>query len=178
MDSHPSIYEARYGWHRRSVVGALLSLLPTALAITLHEPTWFIGLIALTTGGIGFVATAVVASSRRVAVRIDHRGVTLGRVPLPTGSRTQTVPWENIEGIRVWHLRMGDSMRSRGQYISLQRSAGSPPLVGHPDYLRPKTVAAELPPASKKLSWAELDPVRLQAAVTAFAPGVRLVIES
>ncbi|MFJ5230973.1 hypothetical protein ACIQBJ_13890 [Kitasatospora sp. NPDC088391] len=176
MESHPSAYEARYGWYRRSVLGAFFSLFPTAV-VALQAPVWCAVLAAVFTGGIGFVTTVVVAGSRRVAVRVDDRGVVLGRVPLPTGSRTQTVAWEDIELIRVHHLRMGNSTKSRGQYLSLQQRSGAPSLHGHPDFLRPAKVAALLPPASKRLSWCELDPARLRAAVTAFAPEVRLVVE-
>ncbi|MFD9126735.1 hypothetical protein [Kitasatospora sp. NPDC059571] len=177
MESHSSVYEARYGWYRRSVVAALISLLPLALGLALQLPAWCVVLFSVAFGGLGVITTVVVASSRRVAVRMDDRGVTLGRVPLPTGSRELSVPWEDIELVRVWQPRIGSSTFPKAQYISLERRAGSPPLTGHPDLFRPSNVAEELPPASKKLSWCELDPARLQAAVTAFAPEVRLVLE-
>ncbi|AXI80959.1 hypothetical protein [Peterkaempfera bronchialis] len=176
--AHPSpVYESRYGWHRRSVLGVVAGLVPTALAVALRQPVWFIVVITVLTGGTAFLIAVVVAGSRRVAVRIDDHGVTLGRVPLPTGSRTQVVPWGDIESIRVWHLRLAGSNRSRGRYLSVDRRAGAPPLIGHPDVFRPQHVALEIPPASKRLSWCELDPARLQAAAAAFAPEVRIILE-
>jgi hypothetical protein len=75
-------------------VGVAMPLLPTLLLLA-------IGGLALLWG----------AASRRVAVRVDAHGITLGGSPLRYRGTTMLVPWTDITNVLLWE-QTGPSSRS------------------------------------------------------------------
>jgi hypothetical protein len=166
MQPGPS-YEERYRWTPTvgwSLLGCIafvligiLSSMPLALLVPI------IGFCAWGTGNI-----ITYAASRKVALRVDHAGVTLGGSPFRYKTTTRFFPWADIEKIilrrRMFPVTIGRwTLFSFGplRYITLQRRRGAPPLSPG------RTTRA--------LSAWRLDENQLAAAVTACAPTVQLV---
>ncbi|CAL9587437.1 hypothetical protein [Streptomyces sp. enrichment culture] len=177
--SHPAppVYEARFGFDRRTCTvllvcaafcaGALLPGMPTAARIAV---------LALFGGG-GLVL-AVGPLTRKAALRVDETGVLLGGSPLRYRATTAHVPWGHIEAVALWSQQLP---AGEMPYIGLVRHEGAPPLPGPRgrmaqaigDALTP--VPFEVLMASRAVNGWRLDTARLTAAVTHFAPQVRIV---
>jgi hypothetical protein len=179
MNSEPTAYVARFSWTARTVRMTLLSLAFLACAFVPNAPLW----IAVVVGAfclLGFLVFTVTASSRKVALRIDRHGVTLGGTPLPIGPKTDVVRWEDVVSIVLWTQHVG---RQKMPYIGLQRRQGSPQLPGLPYGPRRKRinetliphVSSEIVQASRPINLWRLDRARLETAVAAFAPGVNII---
>lgn len=98
MDPGPEPYQERFGWDRRiwsvASCGALAILVAIGVAMPLL-PT-----IAVFGGGLLAVLWSLL--HRRVALRVDAAGVTLGGSPLRYRVRTTVVPWPDIVAVVLW----------------------------------------------------------------------------
>jgi len=179
VSAEPGMYVARYGWNRRSgslVIGAAVFVLvaltaPMSLALRVVTLVFF--------GGGALVVIANIAS-RRVALRIDASGITLGGSPGRYRSTTRLIPWADIKEVVLWRQPMpyGRSMR----YVAVARRKGAPPLAGRRGQRAGKVTARTLTPvsgdtllASRAANLWRLDADRMSAAVAHFAPGVRVI---
>jgi hypothetical protein len=134
MIAGPAAYETRYHWTPRMgvslacavtfvLIGALVPM-PLIIRVVCVGFFGFAGL-----NGLGYVL------SRKIAVRVDQSGVTLGGNPFRYRSSTRFFPWEDITKIVVWQretpldwplTRLSIPIR----YIGVQRRAGAPPISG------------------------------------------------
>jgi hypothetical protein len=180
VTSEPGVYVARYGWNGRSgslIIGAgvfvvLALTVPMSLALRVVTLVFF--------GGGLLVFTASIAS-RRVALRIDASGVTLGGSPVRYRSTTGLIPWTDIREIVLWRQPMpyGRSMR----YVGVARRKGAPPLAGRRSQRAGQAASRALTPgvsgstllASRAVNLWRLDAPRMAAAVAHFAPGIRVI---
>jgi hypothetical protein len=131
-------------------------------------------------GGGALVFIASIAT-RRVALRVDASGVTLGGSPGRHGATTVLIPWADIREIVLWRQPMpyGRSMR----YVGVARRKGARPLAGPRGQRAGKVTARALAPgvsgdtllASRAVNLWRLDTDRMAAAVAHFAPGVRVI---
>jgi hypothetical protein len=139
-------------------------------------------------GVFGWFALYSVATviSRKVAFRIDERGVTFGGGPFRYRSSCRFFAWEDIEAITLWQrytpftigpwtlFKMGPV-----RYIGLQRHAdarsitpGRRRLAGRPAYAAPaRSIAAG---AARNITAWTLDRDRLAESVAAYAPAIRI----
>jgi hypothetical protein len=178
VSAEPRVYVARYGWNRRSgslITGAAVFVLvaatvPMSLALRVVTLVFFGG------GALVFIANI---ASRRVALRVDAAGITLGGSPGRYRS-AGLIPWADIREVVLWRQPMpyGRSMR----YVAVARRKGAPPLAGRRGRRAGQVTARTLTPvsgdtllASRAANLWRLDMDQMTAAVAHFAPGVRVI---
>jgi hypothetical protein len=179
VTAEPGVYVARYGWNRRSgslIVGAAVFVLlaltvPMSLALRVVTLVFF-------GGALVFIASI---ATRRVALRVDASGVTLGGSPGRYRSTTCLIPWADVREVVLWRQPMpyGRSVR----YVGVARRKGARPLTGRRGQRAGEVTARALTPgvsgdtllASRAVNLWRLDTRRMAAAVAHFAPGVRVI---
>lgn len=122
MDDGRRAYEVRYGWNAPTVKGALLCLLLLGLAFVPGSPGWVAAALGLV-GTVSFLATALLACSHRVALRVDPEGVTLGGTPF--GIRTERMSWPEVVSIDLWTEQSHRMVKT--PYIGVRHRKGSVP---------------------------------------------------
>jgi len=179
VSPEPGVYVARYGWNGRSgglIIGAAVFVLiavtaPMSLALRVVTLVLFGG------GALVFIANI---ATRRVALRVDASGITLGGSPGRYRSTTRLIPWADVREVVLWRQPMpyGRSVR----YVAVARHRGAPPLAGRRGRRAGQLTARALTPvsgdmllASRAANLWRLDTDRMTAAVAHFAPGVRVV---
>ena len=180
VTAEPGVYVARYGWNRRSgslIIGAALFVL-LALTVPMSLALRVVTLVFFGGGALVFVA---IIATRRVALRVDAGGVTLGGSPGRYRSTTCLIPWADIREVVLWRQPMpyGRSMR----YVGVARRKGARPLAGRRGQRAGKMTARALTPgvsgdtllASRAVNLWRLDAHRMAVAVAHFAPGVRVI---
>ncbi|MEV1331663.1 hypothetical protein AB0J20_19060 [Micromonospora costi] len=174
------VYEARFGFTRRDLL-----LLPTGAVFVAigvpflrDEPVPALG--AIVTGSAFLLLRLVSVLGRRVALRVDAVGVTLGQTPPWPSSHTAVVPWSDIEAVVLWTQQAGGTTVP---HVGLQRRPGLPPLPGsaRSRALRRMNQAfvPHVPPAvladSRPATLWRLHRPSLEATVRHFAPAVQIV---
>jgi hypothetical protein len=171
VTAEPGVYVARYGWNRRSgslIIGAAVFVL-LALTVPMSLALRVVTLVFFGGGALVFIASI---ATRRVALRVDASGVTLGGSPGRYRSTTCLIPWRQP-------MPYGRSMR----YVGVARRKGARPLAGPRGQRAGKVTARALAPgvsgdtllASRAVNLWRLDTHRMAAAVAHFAPGVRVI---
>jgi hypothetical protein len=180
VSPEPGVYVARYGWNRRSgslIMGAAVFVL-VALTVPMSLALQVVTLVFFGGGALVFIASI---ATRRVALRVDASGVTLGGSPGRYRSTTCLIPWADIREVVLWRQPMpyGRSMR----YVGVARRKGAQPLAGRRGQRAARVTARALAPgvsgdtllASRAVNLWRLDAHRMAAAVAHFAPGVRVI---
>jgi hypothetical protein len=172
------LYEERYRLTFPVVRGAAIGLVALIPAIFSHQPLPWLILAA-----IGFVLPTVpwmlAVASRKIALRADMAGITLGADPLSWPFRRASavfVPWSEAEAIALYHgggpfgWRIGDD-----PCIGIQRRQGAPALPrGNKPAPRcplPGVAAGAVRPIT---AW-RLDRDRLAALTAAVAPAIPII---
>jgi hypothetical protein len=172
------VYVARYGWNGRSgglVIGAAVFVL-IAVTVPMSLALRVVTLVLFGGGALVFIAGI---ATRRVALRVDASGITLGGSPGRYRSTTRLIPWADVREVVLWRQPMpyGRSVR----YVAVARHRGAPPLAGRRGQRAGQLTARALTPvsgvllASRAANLWRLDTDRMTAAVAHFAPGVRVV---
>jgi hypothetical protein len=173
------VYVARYGWNGRSgglIIGAAVFVL-IALTVPMSLALRVVTLVLFGGGALVFIASI---AARRVALRVDASGITLGGSPGRYRSTTRLIPWDEVREVVLWRQPMpyGRSVR----YVAVARRRGAPPLAGRRGRRAGQVTARALTPvsgdmllASRAANLWRLDTGRMTAAVAHFAPGVRVV---
>lgn len=180
MSLERGVYEARYGWNRRS--GTLIIVAAVFVLVAIVSPmSLALRVVAIVFFGGGALFFAGSIATRRVAFRADASGVTLGGSPARYQSTTRLVPWADIRQIVLWRQQLpyGRSML----YVGLEHRKGTHPPGGRRGRRASQAAARALAPnvsgdtlmASRAVNMWRLDAHRLAAAVTHFAPGIRVV---
>jgi hypothetical protein len=168
-------YEARFGFNGADSLRLLGCIGFVLVSVLVPMPMWA---RVLTAGffGLAFIFAGLTMLSRRVALRVDQAGVTLGGGLRSSG--TAFAPWEDIQAIIVWpYLYRG---RRSIPYIGLSRREGLPALPGGPSQLgRAMLIAQSAVPenvvlASRPVRGWTLDVDRLGTAVHEFAPDIEV----
>lgn len=177
-DEASPLYEARYGWDRRTTaVVATAAVFTAVLPMTDASPV--LRVLGIVLFGGGGLLMAVNALSRKVAFRVDGTGVLLGGSPARYAATTAHVPWQDIAAVVLWRQGTAAGM----PWVGVARHPGSEPLPG-PGQGRAAhaTVRALVPHvpadvtlASRAVTGWRLDREQLAAAVTHFAPDVPVV---
>jgi len=180
MTAEHGAYVARYGWNRRSgllIVGALVFVFvgltaPMSLALRVTAVVFF---------GAGALVFISSIATRRVALRVDARGVTLGGSPGRSRSRDRLIPWGEVSAIVLWRAPVpyGRSMR----YVGVVRQPGAAKLARRRGRRASRAAASALSLgvsgdtllASRAVNLWHLNTHRLSAAVAQFAPGVQVI---
>ena len=127
VSPEPGVYVARYGWNGRSgglIIGAAVFVL-IALTVPMSLALRVVTLVLFGGGALVFIASI---ATRRVALRVDARGITLGGSPGRYRSTTRLIPWADVREVVLWRQPMpyGRSVR----YVAVARHRGAPPLAG------------------------------------------------
>jgi hypothetical protein len=96
MDPEP--YQVRYAWDRR--IWTVVCCAAAIILIVIDLPMPLLPTIALL--GAGLLAVLGCLLYRRVALRVDAAGVTLGGPPLRYRAAATMVPWPDIEAVELW----------------------------------------------------------------------------
>jgi hypothetical protein len=96
MDPEP--YQVRYEWDRR--IWTVVCCAAVVILIPINLPMPLLPTIALIGGGLLVVLGCLLY--RRVALRVDAAGVTLGGAPLRYRTAATVVPWPDIVAVELW----------------------------------------------------------------------------
>lgn len=179
-DDRAPVYEARYGWDRRTV-GILAICAAFTAALLLPDMPLSARVLGLPLFGGGGLFMAFVALSRKVAFRVDETGVLLGGSPARYRATTAHVPWSDVTGFVFWRQTVGGGTTL--PYVGVTRREGSPALPGDGPTARAVLgalvpVPPEVAMSSRAVNGWRLDRDRLAAAVAHFAPGVPVYDQS
>jgi hypothetical protein len=180
VSPEPGVYVARYGWNGRSgglIIGAAVFVL-VALTVPMSLALRVVTLVFFGGGAVVFIASI---ATRRVALRVDASGITLGGSPARYRSTTRLIPWADVREVVLWRQPMPYARSMR--YVAVARRGGAPPLAGRRGQRARKVTARALTPgvsgdmllASRAANLWRLDTDRMTAAVAHFAPGVRVI---
>ncbi len=171
-------YEARFGFNGPDSLRLLGCIGFVLVGVLVPMQVW---LRVVTVGffGLVFIAAGLKMLSRRVALRVDPTGVTLGGGLVRPSATTAFVPWEDIQAVIVWpYFYRG---RQSIPYVGLHRREGLPALPGEPSGLgRGLLITRSIVPedvvlASRAVRGWTLDIDRLGTAVHKFAPDLEVV---
>jgi hypothetical protein len=171
-------YEERFRPTRRGVLQLLGCAAFVALALLMgSEMHIAIRVVTVVFFGGGGLVLAAMTFSRKVALRVDESGVTLGGSPLRPGAEATVVPWDEIEEVVLWRQHAPGSTLD---YVGLVRGEGLPPLQGSgagrgTAKALDLPVSAEVLKASRPVNGWSLDEEALAESVKRFAPRVSLV---
>jgi hypothetical protein len=147
MDPEP--YQVRYEWDRR--IWTVVCAAAAVILITINLPMPLLPTIVLIGGGLLAVLGCLLY--RRVALRVDAAGVTLGGRPMRYRTAATVVPWPDIEAVELW-----------------QRILPSGALVPQLGVRRRQVDMAQL--TTHAVSGFQLDRRALARAVAGYAPHV------
>ncbi|MFJ8150309.1 hypothetical protein ACIQ6R_35530 [Streptomyces sp. NPDC096048] len=171
-DRSSPVYQARYGWDRRTAGIVALSAVFTAVLLLPDIP--LLGqILGLPLFGAGGLFMAYTAMSGKVALRVDETGVLLGGSPARYRATTTHVPWDDITGFVLWRQTEGGTSLP---YVGVTRRKDAPPLPGDGPKARAAIrrlvpVSADVVLSSRAVNGWCLNTDQLTAAVDHFAPG-------
>jgi hypothetical protein len=96
MDPEP--YQVRYTWDRR--IWTVVCAAAAVILVVIDLPMPLLPTIVLIGGALLAVLGCLLY--RRVALRVDAAGVTLGGPPLRYRTAATVVPWPDIEAVELW----------------------------------------------------------------------------
>ena len=150
------VYEERYHWTQTSttiLIGCGMLMIIGALAGS-PRTSVVLQVLLVAAGGCGAFFDVLYPASRKVALRVDASGITLGGSPLRYKATTRVIPWPEVQGVFLWQ-------RGFGRYLGVERTDEAPPLspggTGRADRTRsfsadpqvpPLTLAVEAPPVA------------------------------
>ncbi|MEU7827055.1 hypothetical protein [Catellatospora sp. NPDC049133] len=172
------VYEERYRPVPKTILVIAVCFLFTAAALLVPLDA-FTRILTLALFGVGGVVMLVATFSRKVALRVDATGITLGGSPLRYAATTAHVPWAEVEAVVLWRQPLAQNL----PYIGVLRPHDAPPLPGTPTGPAGKLMAGfgyavsgapdpRLLAAGRAINGWRLDLDRLTAAVRHHAPGV------
>lgn len=178
--SHESlVYEERYHWTRSSTTALMGCGLFVLFAVLLPMPIPLrVAIVAL--GGCGAFLSVFFPASRKVALRVDASGITLGGNPLRYKATTRVIPWHEVQGVFLWQRAAGV------RYLGVERPDEAPPLspggTGKADrtalFLSPDPQVPSLTitaGATRGMQAFSVDDARLSDAIARYAPTVDVV---
>lgn len=116
------VYEERYRWTRTTVYALAACCGFMLFAIAASQVPLLLRAIIVACFSYGAFLSVLVPASRKVALRVDASGITLGGSPLRYNATTRVVPWHEVQGVFLW--RRGPRVR----YLSVERPYDAPPL--------------------------------------------------
>jgi hypothetical protein len=123
----PSVYEARYGFTLKSTFVVIVAGCACA-AVILLDVSVFLQIITLALFGVGGLWYLITLLSRKVALRVDRNGITLGGGLIRYRAGTRFIPWAEVGSVVLFiqlipHLHGTTKMA----YVGVQRKPGVTP---------------------------------------------------
>ncbi|MFF0614135.1 hypothetical protein ACFYUD_36275 [Nocardia tengchongensis] len=176
------IYEERYGFNPKTILLLLGAAVFVAGAILTPDVSPGLRIAAILLFGVGGLLVLANALTRKVALRVDPTGITLGGPPLRYRTTTQRIPWSDIEAVVLWWQR---TPSGRHPWIGILRRIDAPPLQGWPtgstgqSLLSAATALGGAPDqrlmqCARGINAWKIDMTRLEAALQTLAPQVKL----
>ncbi|MEV6768876.1 hypothetical protein AB0N05_09660 [Nocardia sp. NPDC051030] len=174
------IYEERYGFNPKTVLVLLISGLFVAATIFIPDMSTALRIVMLLLFGLGGLLILANSLSRKVALRIDHTGITLGGAPMRYRKSTQHLPWPDLEAVVLWRQHTAQNL----PWIGILRRTDAPPLHpatnGRRALMSTATALSGAPDerlmqCARTITGWKLDTVQLSAALQTLAPHVRLI---
>ncbi len=175
------VYEERYHWTQTSttiLIGCGMLMNIGALAGS-PRTSVVLQVLLVAAGGCGAFFDVLYPASRKVALRVDASGITLGGSPLRYKATTRVIPWPEVQGVFLWQ-------RGFGRYLGVERTDEAPPLspggTGRADRTRSFSADPQVPPltlaagATRGMAAFSVDDARLSEAIAHYAPTVDLVV--
>lgn len=180
MPHEAPVYEERYRWTRNSAIALAVCSVALLLGIA-PTVSLLMRVVLVPIGGAGAFLCVIVPTSRKVALRVDADGITLGGNPLRYKATTRVVPWHEVEGVFLWRREPGNV-----RYLGVERAADAPPLTpggtGKADQIRlylapdpPVPALALKVGVTRGMQAFTVDDARLSDAVAHYAPDVSVV---
>ncbi|MEV6276251.1 hypothetical protein [Nocardia sp. NPDC051832] len=170
------VYEERFGFDSKTALVLLISVAFVAGAILLPDMSPVLRILTLALFGGGGLLLLVTSLSRKVALRVDQAGITLGGAPPRHRSMTQHIPWADVEAVVLWRQRSASNL----PWIGVLRRADAPPLAGGRRVMTTAAAALGGAPDERLMQCAraingwKLDVAGMAAAVQVLAPHVRV----
>ncbi|MGF1426635.1 hypothetical protein [Kitasatospora sp. LaBMicrA B282] len=122
------VYEARYGWTRRTVLVTAFAVLATVAGLLAPGFSMPLRIAAVLLFGFGGGLMAYGAAGRKVALRVDGTGILLGGSPVRYAQTTVFVPWHEVAAVELWtqRLRGGHGVPLHLPYVGVHRIGGAP----------------------------------------------------
>jgi hypothetical protein len=175
------VYEERYRWTQTSttvLIGCGMLMIIGALA-TSPRSSVVLQVLIVAVSGCGAFFDVLYPASRKVALRVDASGITLGGTPWRYKATTRVIPWHEVQGVLLWQRAFGI------RYLGVERTDEAPPLspggTGRADRTLYLSADPQVPPltlaagATRGMAAFSVDDARLSAAITHYAPTVDLV---
>lgn len=173
------IYEERYRWTRTSITALTVCCVLVLCGVVAPLPL-ALRVVIILACGYGAFLSVIVPSSRKVALRIDDDGITLGGSPMRYKATSRVVQWHEVQRVFLW--RRGPGVR----YLAVERPADAPPLsprgAGKAD--RPAFYLSRNPQVptptlkvgtTRGMQAFSVDDARLSNAIAHYAPTVSIV---
>lgn len=175
------VYEERYHWTRTSVSALAGCSFFVLFGILIPQIPLPLRVVIIACSGCGAFLSVIVPACRKVALRIDANGITLGGSSfLRYKATTRVVPWHEVQRVLLWRRVPGV------RYPGVERPVDAPPLspggAGQAD--RPAFYRApnpQIPSPTLKVGTTRgmqafsVDDARLSEAIAHYAPSVSIV---
>jgi hypothetical protein len=182
VPSDPVVYEERYRWTRTSGTALTVCAVVVLLGVVATDTRLPLRVFLTAAGGCGAFLSVFVPLSRKVALRVDASGLTLGGSPLRYKATTRVVPWDEVQRVFLFRRGRGPDVR----YLSVERPADAPPLspdgTGTADRLpfylspNPRVPSPTLKAGTTRGMQAfSVDDARLSDAIGHYAPSAGIV---
>ncbi len=179
------VYEERYRWTRTTVYALAGCCGFMLFFIAAPQVPLLVRAIFVPCCGWAAFLSGLVPSCRKVALRVDASGITLGGNPLRYNATTRVVPWYEVQRVFLW--RRGPRVRRFSvRCLSVERPDDAPPLspggTGKAD--RPAFYLASNPQVpsptlrvgtTRGMQAFSVDDDRLWAIINHYAPSVKIV---
>jgi hypothetical protein len=173
------IYEERYHWTRTSISALTICCVLVLCGVVAPLPL-LLRVAIIAACGYGALASVIVPASRKVALRIDANGITLGGGPMRYKATTRVVQWHEVQRVFLW--RRGPGVR----YLAVERPADAPPLspegtgkADRPAFYLSRNPQVPTPTlkvgATRGMQAFSVDDARLSDAIAHYAPTVSVV---
>ena len=175
------VYQERYHWTQTSttiLIACGMFMIIGALAGSPRSSV-VLQVLLVAFGGCGAFFDVLYPASRKVALRVDASGITLGGNPLRYKATTRVIPWHEVQGVFLWQRAF------RIRYLGVERPDEAPPLspggTGRADRTLSFYAGPQVPPlalaygAIRGMAAFSVDDARLSEAITHYAPTVDLV---
>ncbi|WP_019632071.1 hypothetical protein [Actinomadura atramentaria] len=170
------VYEVRHGATRSNISMLIGCLIFTACAIALPDMAPITRVLGTILFGAGFIMALITITTRRVSLRVDAEGITIGGNPFRYQKTTLHAPWNEVAAIILWKQT---TTAKAINYIGFEhKETSSATETGSARRFMSRAVVPHVPPhlvrSSRPINGWRLDRTRLTAAVTHFAPQVNV----
>jgi hypothetical protein len=186
MSPDALVYEERCHWTRTSVIALAVCALIVLFGVLAPQMWLPLRVILIALPGYGAFLSVAVPASRRVALRVDANGITLGGSSFwRYKATTRVVPWHEVQRVFLWRRIAGVQWISV-RYLGVERRVDAPPLspggtgqVDRPAFYLSRNPQVPTPAlkvgTTRGMQAFSVDDAQLSGAIARYASSVSLV---